>query len=512
MLFLRFCFSASPFEKIQHNMDHGCCVVLLRSINNIIIIITQSLKKVLHIIIFIIKIIMPESQSGITKNNTVRRASTIAKSTKEKSKAKNVTDFVQISRATIQFSIAGLQAQLDLLNELSKLSEEDKLTTAFQLLDKDKDDKLDVAELADGLRKIRGDAAFEESIALAITRIAMFDDRRHSKLNIHEFKIFVHVLSEVLGCKVHELCELFVLTIVYSDSSGNTNIPTENQVTKSTLTSSETEEEVKEIEEEAIDVAAMAASIGMVEERVKILFDLFDGDRDGLVEFAELVAGLFQITSDLEGSSKAATMALLLFDKNEAKTLNFKQFTKFLVAVSATMSDAISFDDIANSITMSAIKDEGLSKEEIGELFSLETSMKYVTKLNIGTQEEVEKVSPAEMGRLDRLFDMWDRDGDGKLDFEELALGLRKFEESTTLETTVDETASIMSTFDISHDGGLNREEFAVFVIKFATLLRSDLNDMIDFMIVTTALKENTEAEKKYMNAVGSGQVYHCLC
>jgi hypothetical protein len=69
-----------------------------------------------------------------------------------------------------------------------------------------------------------------------------------------------------------------------------------------------------------------------------------------------------------------------------------------------------------------------------------------------------------------------------------------------------------MSTFDISHDGGLNREEFAVFVIKFATLLRSDLNDMIDFMIVTTALKENTEAEKKYMNAVGSGQVYHCLC
>jgi hypothetical protein len=64
----------------------------------------------------------------------------------------------------------------------------------------------------------------------------------------------------------------------------------------------------------------MAASIGMVEERVKILFDLFDGDRD---EFAELVAGLFQITSDLEGSSKAATMALLLLDKTEAKTLNF---------------------------------------------------------------------------------------------------------------------------------------------------------------------------------------------
>jgi hypothetical protein len=66
------------------------------------------------------------------------------------------------------------------------------------------------------------------------------------------------------------------------------------------------------------------------------------------------------------------------------------------------MSDTISFDDIANSITMSAIKAEGLSKEEIGELFSLETSMNYVSKLNIGTQEEVEKVSPAEMGQLDR--------------------------------------------------------------------------------------------------------------
>ena len=452
---------------------------------------------------------MPEtasSSSGITKTNNVRRASTVAKSAKDKSKAKDVSDFVQIAREKIQFSIAGLQAQLDLLNELPNLAdEEEKLLTLFQLLDKDRDNKLDATELADGLRKIRGDVAFEESIAKAITRIPMFDDRRDAKLDINEFKQLINVMSEMMGCNYHELSEMFVLTLVFSDygSNNNKNILVENGAP------SETKEEVKE---EAVDVAAMAASIGMVEERVKILFDLFDGDHDGLVEFPELVAGLFQITSDLEGSSKAATMALMLFDKDEPKTLNFEQFTKFLVAVSATMSDTISFDDIANSITMSAIKDEGLSKEKIAELFSLETSMKYVTKLDKGTQEEVDKVSPAEMGRLDRLFDMWDRDGDGKLDFEELALGLRKFEESTTLEATVDETASIMSSFDISHDGGLHREEFAVFVIKFATLLRSDLNDMIDFMIVTTALKENTEAEKKYMNAVGSGHIYHCLC
>ena len=166
-----------------------------------------------------------------------------------------------------------------------------------------------------------------------------------------------------MGCNYHELSEMFVLTLVFSDyGSSNNNFLMENGAP------SETKEEVKE---EAVDVAAMAASIGMVEERVKILFDLFDGDHDGLVEFPELVAGLFQITSDLEGSSKAATMALMLFDKDEPKTLNFEQFTKFLVAVSATMSDTISFDDIANSITMSAIKDEGLSNEEIANLFGL---------------------------------------------------------------------------------------------------------------------------------------------
>jgi Ca2+-binding EF-hand superfamily protein len=45
--------------------------------------------------------------------------------------------------------------------------------------------------------------------------------------------------------------------------------------------------------------------------------------------------------------------------------------------------------------------------------------------LSKATQEEVEKLKGTEMGRVNKLFDLWDVDSDGVIDLHELALGMR---------------------------------------------------------------------------------------
>lgn len=82
---------------------------------------------------------------------------------------------------------------------------------------------------------------------------------------------------------------------------------------------------------------------------------------------------------------------------------------------------------------------------------------------------------------------------------------LRKFQITTGMETTVDEAKQVMSEFD-KNKLGLTREEFAKFMVNFARSADLDLVDFLDFMIVVTALQENTEAELEYMKDVGASK------
>jgi hypothetical protein len=82
-----------------------------------------------------------------------------------------------------------------------------------------------------------------------------------------------------------------------------------------------------------------------------------------------------------------------------------------------------------------------------------------------------------------------------------------KFEETTSLVKTAEETMKVMTAFDTNSDQKLSFKEFALFVEEFTKTCGADVNDMIDFMIVTSALKENSDQEKRYIQSLGSGVV-----
>ena len=167
---------------------------------------------------------MSTTTSSTTKKAAAtRRASSVAinSSIKKKTEAKTTSDFVKFSKFILQMQMLEIQSQLDLIDELSKMSDEDKLETLFSLIDRDGDGKIDARELAEGLRSIDDEMAFGDSLEAAVASIATFDNNADAKLDKAEFKTFLDELLGALGCTFQEASELLVVQVLNSDSFTN---------------------------------------------------------------------------------------------------------------------------------------------------------------------------------------------------------------------------------------------------------------------------------------------------
>ena len=94
-------------------------------------------------------------------------------------------------------------------------------------------------------------------------------------------------------------------------------------------------------------------------------------------------------------------------------------------------------------------------------------------------------------GRTRRLFDLWDCNGDGTIDFEELFAGLHRYQtaaNSSAGADEVEEIAQALMTQDVDGDQALDKEEFAAAMVNYADAMNTDLHELIDFMCVATAL------------------------
>ena len=84
-----------------------------------------------------------------------------------------------------------------------------------------------------------------------------------------------------------------------------------------------------------------------------------------------------------------------------------------------------------------------------------------------------------------------------------------KFEETTSLNTTVEESIKVMNAFDTNADQKLDQKEFALFIARFAETCGANLSGMIDFMIVASALKNNSDSEQKYIKSISASDIYY---
>jgi len=412
-------------------------------------------------------------------------------------KSPNVSQFVLETKKILELQMAAIKAQLDMVNELmvstllftedsrnalthfeSRLiivqfmEMEEKLDLLFSLMDKDGGGTIDAKELAEGLRKQNDGLSFSGSIEKAVEMIAIFDDDGDAELDRNEFEHFVGKMVQELDSTFDEFAEFLVYQILFSENSvddeeGDIDINQVNQMVKE--------------RGELLD--------SLTDPRMKTLYDLFDVDGDGSVSFKEVACGLYHLTNNMEESAKATAGLLLMLDKDDQRVLGFQQFAKLILAVAA--STGITFDEVADDLTLALSSDDAVLGEEVLKALTLADAEYTKVRDRERHQKTVENIDPLSYNRCLKLFDLWDADGDGTLDFDELVDGLCKYHTAARDGKNLDDVkraAHHLMNQDVDGDQLLDRDEFSCAMISYAEKIQTDLHGLIDFMCVATAL------------------------
>jgi Ca2+-binding EF-hand superfamily protein len=459
----------------------------------------------------------------------VRKTEATKKATKSRGKraksAEDVSDFVKQTRQELKLQMAAIQSQLDLINELAAMEEDEKLDLLFTLIDQDGDGSVDAKELATAMRKRNDELSFHDSIENAIDMVATFDVDGDAKLDHDEFRNYIHVMLKELGVNFSEFSEFLVIQILFSENKEDDDAVDRNN-SKHLLMHNNIDEEVK-AREVLFDMLS--------DERMVELFRLFDtvNDETGEILFSDVAVALYchvilnggikdQSSSSSSSTSKSSkknriaySLLLMMDGKDDTRTLNYEQFGRLIMTIVAVAN--CTFDDVADDLTVALTTMNAPSRDDKA-LSSL-----YVTDSIYQTTKDINReckrkpqigpgngssilMDPLSCGRLSKLFQLWDSDGDGNLTLGELTAGLQRFQNASGIDSCRDakKDAVALFGFDADGDNKLDTKEFAISIVHYARCNNDiALHDLIDFMCVTSIMIGTGENSHEFQQAYG---------
>jgi len=366
--------------------------------------------------------------------------------------------------------MAALQAQLDMVNELVKMTIEEKSDLLFSLMDQDGGGTIDAKELAEAFRKQNEGLSFAGSIEKSIEMIAIYDEDGDAELDREEFEQFLKRMVKDLKTTFDEFCEFLVYQILFTEDTAEEDV------------------DLNELNEEVKQRGELLDSLS--DPRMKDLFVLFDRDGNGYVSFKEVACGLYHLTNNMEESAKATTNLLLMLDKDDTRKIDFPKFAKLILAIAATSN--ASFDEVADDLTLALTSNSGhIDNQALKILTIADEAYAQARKKEKTLKNSINKLDPFSYQRVLMLFDLWDADGSGTLDFDELFDGLRRYQAASNNAhsvESVEEGVQMLMKGDIDGDQLLDREEFALAIMKYAEAVGTDLHELIDFICVITGL------------------------
>eukprot|EP00186_Timspurckia_oligopyrenoides_P003474 CAMPEP_0182444172 /NCGR_PEP_ID=MMETSP1172-20130603/2709_1 /TAXON_ID=708627 /ORGANISM="Timspurckia oligopyrenoides, Strain CCMP3278" /LENGTH=462 /DNA_ID=CAMNT_0024639681 /DNA_START=61 /DNA_END=1449 /DNA_ORIENTATION=- len=406
---------------------------------------------------------------------------------------------VKALKSDLIASMKQLQAKLEVLEKISKLDRKKKLDILFGLWDRDNSGRLIFSEVAMGIAKVLDalnmELDTEELLEVASgiassgmtkyastrnqTKIILIEDEslvhvgavEESELGLSRdsFESFIDALCGKLETSFEVIAELLVLTYVGQDMSEYLKDEVEYLALKM----------VESVAEEEILIEKRFRKTLESETMMK-LFKAFDTDSDLQVNFKELALGLEKFRSESEDSFEEsvdmALTALLVFDENSSRTLSYVQFARFLLTFCAAIGS--SFEEIGAKL----LEMELTPGSDGGELRSKKSAaLNEIMREVANADRMIQTVYDA---RCEALFEMFDRDGSGDVDFKELALGLRLFNPSEGLEGAAMAASVMLLSFDEDDDQKLDRVEFANFLNNFCETLGADFDELADFLVV----------------------------
>ena len=415
-----------------------------------------------------------ESRRQANKVLSLRRAILMALVSTQSQHRKDdmsTSSFVRLSKQVIELQTLKLKAELDICDLLLRMNQDEKRRTVFDCFDKDGSGTIDVEELAEGIRML--------SMLPALAGASdMVDDLRnhfqlaHSDkgklLGVQEFGILLERLAQAFGCIMDDLYTLVLTQMCFAQDGVSF-------LQESVATMIQGTEGKNVSVDEAIS-----------EVRLVLLFDLLDTDGSGQLMFSTVLKHLVKTTTVLDDMYNDAVKSSI---SQPSRTIDYSQFADLLFNLSRAFPDC-DLHHICDQMTLSKCHYE----DDVRNIFLKDQAFedaKLIAHVPAPCRNMEERVG--------RLFTLWDHNSDGKLDAREFALGLRLFQESKHIDHTISESMNVLFAFDQDGDNQLDRIEFSVMLQKFSIANGVDLWELIDYMVITSAMNEVKTKESAYI-------------
>lgn len=422
---------------------------------------------------------LSESRCSAQNLLAMRRAAIVAAASIG-SKIRNTRfseEYALWAKEKIELDACVLDCELKFLDALACMDHEERVLTVFEMFDRDGGGYIDISELAEGLRRMSQLKAVSGIWSLAEATLSEFDVKTTGVLDNEEFVPFLENLENSLHCESFlDLCQLLCMRVAFSETS--------RCILQDSMT---------ELMGNATDVSSDDSRVDdtIIEARMILLFLVLDRDQSGMVLFKDVVKHLFRFSLGMDQNKRDV---LLLVDEDHLRRLDYVQFSDFLTNAVGAMPPGQTIHDLADSMTLSAVRKD-VSDRDLESLLAKDSSFSQGKLSNRRAT-----LSDLHYGRLERLFELFDVDHDGAIDLTELALGMRKFTEThKDLDSSIADSHKAIRIFDEDSDERLSIGEFANMLTRFADSSGIDLHQLIDFMVVQAAVRDDVRQDQAYL-------------
>ena len=138
------------------------------------------------------------------------------------------------------------------------------------------------------------------------------------------------------------------------------------------------------------------------------------------VNLETMVKSLYHITKQMDENTRTALLYCSQ-DNEEDRVMDYTRFSSLLLNIVA--AGGLNFHDVANSMTLSFCKGD-VTQAELMDIFTDDAHLHTLPDLVVQDPDATAEVATTlQNGRMNRLFNLWDTDHSGDLDFEEVVLG-----------------------------------------------------------------------------------------
>ena len=392
------------------------------------------------------------------------------------SQATTISAFIAQTKMNLELQMVALQAQLDLVSELTSMTHKsEKMDLLFSLITTNGHMK-SLEEVKMAVQKASTNLTFGEQIQQALAKA----EAPSTPMKRATFETFVDEVVGHLNTTVGDFAEFVVYQVLFTGVAA----------------------EMKQQEDAA--AAAISAAAAIIEdltlgpartsvlndERMQSLFVLFDKDADSAVDFKDVAIGLYPLTNNMGKEAKNAASLLLMVDKDDRRVLTYEQFAKLMLAVSGAFG--MTFDELADQLTWALANQSGQEVDEsiLQEITVAEEAYTKAEEKRKEDDQHRKTLDALSYSRTQKLFELWDSNHDGALDFQELLSGIRRYQKAAMGSKNIvdaERDALMIMGYDADRSQALNPEEFAYAMADYAEKVGTSLHELIDFMCVVSS-------------------------